>query len=101
VPFHNVAPFSFSVASVENNAPAASGLYGLSNAREWIFVGETDNIKGSLLAHLRTTSGLQDKQPTGFTFELCMASNRVSRQDVLIRELEPVCNRRDLRFGKH
>jgi hypothetical protein len=101
VPFQNVAPFSFSLASVENNAPGASGLYGLSNAREWIFVGETDNIKGSLLAHLRETGRLEDKQPTGFTFELCMASNRVSRQDVLIRELEPVCNRRDLRFRGH
>ena len=95
MPFANVAPYSFSPSSVRNNAPAASGIYGLSNSREWVFVGETDDIRESLLVHLQEShTHLTNRAPTGFTFELCVASGRSARQDRLVLELEPVCNRR-------
>src|SRR5437879_6149041 len=80
--------------SVRKNAPAASGVYGLSSAREWIYVGHSDNIQGELLLHLaEDPAARQNTHPTGFTFELCPPQTRVARQDRLVQELEPVCNR--------
>jgi hypothetical protein len=94
MPFENQMTLAFSAMSVRKNAPALSGVYGLSSARQWIYVGHSDNIQGELLQHLaETATARQDAHPTGFTFELCPAETRVARQDRLVRELEPVCNR--------
>jgi len=85
---------AFSQLLVERLAPAGAGVYGLSNAREWIFIGETENIKAALLAHLQATDrAVAEHSPTGFTFEVCSPDARFARQDRLIQELEPVCNR--------
>ena len=95
MPFEQFTPRSFTPVSVQANAPAASGIYGISNAREWIFIGATDNIQGSLLRDLQQgDSALLRRFPTGFVFELCDAADRRARQDRLILEYEPVCNRR-------
>ena len=94
MPFDKFVPYTFSHTSVQKNAPASSGVYGLSNAREWIFVGETDNIRASLLRHLAETHApLLERVPTGFSFETCLSYNRAARQERLIQEYEPVCNR--------
>ena len=77
------------------NAPSASGIYGISNAREWIYIGQSDNIQASLLHDLQKGgSALLKRFPTGFVFELCDAAQRRARQDRLILEYEPVCNQR-------
>jgi hypothetical protein len=94
MPFDRFAPSSFSLSSVRNNAPPLSGIYGLSNAREWLFIGEADNIRLALLDHLREThTPLLEREPAGFVFELCDPGNRLTRQQQLIREYKPVCNR--------
>jgi hypothetical protein len=86
---------SFTVPSVRNNAPESSGVYGLSNAREWIFIGETSNIQARLMEHLEETdTALANRRPTGFTFEKCSPADRIYRQDALVRQFEPFCNRR-------
>jgi len=41
-----------------------------------------------------TDTMLTNRSPTGFTFEECPPDSRVSRQDVLVRQFEPFCNRR-------
>lgn len=75
-------------------APATSGVYGISNAREWIYIGETDNIQGALLSHLHDLyASLMKRRPTGFVFEVCEGARRPSRQDRLVLEYEPTCNR--------
>jgi hypothetical protein len=95
MPFEQFMPRSFTPVSVRANAPSASGIYGISNAREWIFIGESDNVQDSLLRELqRSDSALLKRGPTGFVFELCDAAERRTRQDRLILEYEPVCNRR-------
>ncbi len=95
MPFDRFVPYTFSLPSVRNNAPASSGVYGLSNAREWIFVGETDNIRAALLSHLQEThTPPLERVPTGFVFELCAPHNRPARQDRLVQEYQPVFNRR-------
>ncbi len=95
MPFEECARQSFTVASIQANAPALSGIYGLSNAREWIYIGESDNIRASLLNELEQgDSALLDRRPTEFVFELCAPDARSSRQDRLVLECEPVYNRR-------
>jgi len=94
MPFDQVTPRSFTPVSVRTNAPIGSGVYGISNAREWIFIGETDNIQASLLRDLQQEdSALHKRRPTGFVFELCDRAARVGRQERLVLEYGPVCNR--------
>jgi hypothetical protein len=68
----------------------ASGVYGISNAREWIYIGSTDNIHAELLSRLEEGGGLGERQPTGFVFEVCDRAARPARQDRLVREYRPV-----------
>jgi hypothetical protein len=85
---------AFTATSVRKNAPSLSGVYGLSSAREWIFIGETDDLREQLLEHLvETNTLLSARIPTGFTFEICARDGRRARQSTLVRELQPVCNR--------
>ena len=94
MPFTNHASRAFTLTSVERNAPAASGVYGLSNSRQWIYVGETADIQAELLMHIRYPHEfLRDHSPSGFTFELSSAEHRIERQNRLIFELEPAGNR--------
>ncbi|HYL77512.1 MAG TPA: hypothetical protein VEU96_25080 [Bryobacteraceae bacterium] len=94
MPFEQLTPRPFTSGAVQMYAPAASGVYGISNAREWIYIGETDNIQGALLGHLHDLyAALIKRQPTGFVFEVCDGARRPSRQDRLVLEYEPTCNR--------
>ena len=95
MPFDVHGNRAFTEISILKNAPAASGVYGLSNAREWIYVGESDNLQLRLLAHLRKMEpAIAAQAPTGFTYELCLPTDRIGRQNRLVLELEPVHNRR-------
>jgi hypothetical protein len=95
MPFEHAAEFQFSLIGVRKNAPPVSGVYGISNAREWILVGEADNIQAALIAHLSESGTfLESRVPTGFTYEICAAGARLARQNWLVLEYEPVCNRR-------
>ena len=94
MPFENHGNRSFTMTSVDKNAPAASGVYGLANARQWIYVGATANIQAELLKHLQHPSAfLREHSPSGFTYELSSAEHRVGRQNQLVFELEPIGNR--------
>ena len=95
MPFEQVIPLSLTSHVIRAQAPALSGVYGVSNAREWIYIGESDNIRAALLEHIgQPGSDVMRRRPTGFVFEACERERRTSRQDRLIREYEPVCNRR-------
>ncbi len=94
MPFHNTAAHCFSAVSVQRNAPALSGVYGICNNREWLFIGVADDIQAALLQHLRETGSLlQLRMPSGFAFEVCSPAERVVRQNRLIVEMKPACNR--------
>ena len=94
MPFDQFTPRSLTTTSVRANAPAASGIYGISNAREWIYIGATDNIQATLLSHLHELdTALMKREPTGFVFEVCEPAGRPARQDRLVLEYEPTCNR--------
>lgn len=94
MPFTQLVPHPFTSNSIEMYAPASSGVYGVSNAREWVYIGVADNIKGALLAHLRELqTTLMKREPTGFVYEPCEGGHRLIRQDRLVLEYEPTCNR--------
>ena len=98
MPFEQLIPRPFTPGAIQMHAPVASGVYGISNAREWIYIGQADNIQDALLNHLQDLStSLMERQPTGFVFELCDGARRPARQDRLVFEYEPVCNRHSLR----
>lgn len=94
MPFEQRIPRELTQAAVQTYAPAASGVYGVSNEHEWVYIGETDDIRGALTVHLQEgPTPVMRRQPTGFVFEVCEHSRRSGRQDRLIQEYEPVCNR--------
>ena len=94
MPFEGYGGFAFSPVSVQRNAPSMPGVYGLSNAAEWVFVGTSDDIRSTLLDHLREgNTRLKSRMPTGFTFEICHPSQSAARGNRLVMELAPFCNR--------
>lgn len=85
--------YSFTPASVKQNAPPLPGVYALSNAREWVLVGTADDVRAALRAHPNETgTRLRTAAPTGFTFELCDSAAHARRLERLIYELSPSCN---------
>ena len=94
MPFDNHGNGSFTISSVGDEAPPASGVYGLADARGWIYIGETADIQDALLRHLSNPHAfLRDRPPSGFTYELTSPGQRTVRQDQLVSELEPIGNR--------
>lgn len=90
MPFAPFAARSFTAVSIQKNAPEASGVYGLFNHRECLFVGQSSNIRAQLLTELREgAEELRAEKPTGFTVELCFSGDRALRLQRLTRELEP------------
>jgi hypothetical protein len=93
MPFPSENSFAFTPVSVRAHAPAASGIYGIFNGSQWIYVGVGGDIRDALLAHLRDTEVcIRRFNPTGFSFELDSGKARNTRQETLIRELGTQCN---------
>jgi len=93
MPFNQFVPRNFNQDAVQTYAPNTSGVYGISNASEWIYIGESDNIQGSLLTHLQDhRTPLMKHQPTGFVFEVCEEARRSARHNRLVTEYGPACN---------
>jgi hypothetical protein len=93
MPFENHGNRAFTAMAIDKNAPAASGVYGISNARQWIYVGETANIQAELRKLLQNPNPLlRDHIASGYTYELSSAEHRIERQSQLVRELQPVGN---------
>jgi predicted GIY-YIG superfamily endonuclease len=94
MPFENFSPRLFTAAAMREHAPIKSGVYGISTARQWLYIGETDNIQETLLEHLKDLHRVEArKKPTGFAFEVCARADRPERQNRLVMEYEPAINR--------
>jgi|SRR6266511_3327336 len=94
MPFERCAGLSFTAIAIQNAVPSTSGVYGLSNANEWVYIGVSDDIREALLALLAgRDTYVKSRRPTGFTFEICAPHERAARQDQLVLEFEPFCNR--------
>jgi excinuclease UvrABC nuclease subunit len=85
--------FQWSEASILQNAPVASGAYAIFKSGQWIYVGESNNIQRRLLEHFRGDNACITRLvPAGFQFEVCNEAERMLRQALLIRQLNPACN---------
>ncbi len=94
MPFDQPIPRTFTAPSIREHAPPLPGVYGISNAREWIYIGGTGNIQAALLLHLQeSNSPVLQRHPAGFVFEVCGEAAWPARQDRLVLEYEPACNR--------
>ncbi len=92
MPFANPLSRSFTASSIRVNAPTLPGVYGISNAREWIFIGTSGNIQASLMDHLMEDSSVRKRNPAGFVFEVCYPERQAARCERLKCEYGPVCN---------
>ena len=82
--------YSLTQLSIRLHAPAKSGVYYLHNSARCIYVGEAENIRHALLAHLEgDIPWITVWTPTGFSFELCSESSRVQNRNELTRLLRP------------
>jgi len=92
MPFENCFGRVFTAVTIEREAPEASGVYGISNSRRWLYIAETENIRASLMGYLADCPPNSRDLPAGFSFELSPAYNRTARRDRLIVELAPLQN---------
>ena len=58
--FGKFSCFSFTFASMRQNAPRRRGVYAISNASEWLFVGSADDLQAALHKHLLETGTLPE-----------------------------------------
>jgi len=97
MPFSSTTGFAFSEFGIASYAPRESGVYGIYNSKEWIYIGEAKDIEARLYEHIRLQSDqgirISRRNPTHFIFERCDYLTRISREAELIRQLDPTCNR--------
>jgi len=95
MPWNGTNGFSYNRTSVIANAPEASGVYALFNQGVWVYIGEAQNIRDRLLQHLTNEQNVcvAKAHPQWFAYELLWPAYRVARQDGLILELNPTCNK--------
>jgi len=80
-------------AGVRQKAPAASGVYAIHSSSRWIYIGESDDIRGSLFQHLNDAAACMKRfGPLSFSFELGNKVERVALCDALVAARSPVCN---------
>lgn len=91
--FDQLIPRSFNLRTINQFAPRESGVFGLSNARAWLFIGSSEDVQQSLLALLaQAQTSPSEEQATGFIFETCPAAHRQNRQQRLIGDYRPAWN---------
>lgn len=95
MPFANTnTAYNFSEQGIARYAPRESGVYGIYNSTNWIYIGESQDMEARLYEHLRGQSDqsgrILRRNPTGYAFERCGARTRTDWEAALIRELGPV-----------
>ena len=85
--------FPYAADAITLNAPNKSGVYAIWRADATIYVGESNDLARRLLEHQKAQDTcINNATPTMCGFELVAANTRVSRQDKLIAESNPICN---------
>ena len=93
--FQSRQTFPLAYEAVAHEAPAESGIYAIQTARQWLYVGETDDIRQDLFRHLNhPTPCMRRAGPLVFSVEAIASPERRARQQALIVRLAPLCQRR-------
>lgn len=92
---HTLPEFKYELDTVTRNAPTISGIFMIYSRNRCVYVGESDDICGSLLEiYFDANPCLAEQELTHFTFEPASPESRVHRQAECIREFGPACNLR-------
>jgi len=95
VEWSSIQRFTLNRTSVLRNAPEASGIYGLCNGDQWVYIGHTASLRKALLEYLRGQMPyVLQWQPRHFMFEVLPYKERISRQKALVAHYQPTCNRK-------
>ncbi len=90
--FPQQQPQQFERGAILALAEGQDGCYGLFRGNVWIYVGSGD-IRARLLDHHNGDNAcISREKPTHFVSEV--TANYKPREIELIRELDPICNRR-------
>ena len=85
--------YALGYAGVSQKAPDAQGIYTIYSAARWIYIGESDDIRRSLFAHLNEAAPcMQRFGPLSFSFELVAGVERTARCRGLVAAMAPACN---------
>jgi hypothetical protein len=85
--------YAFAYQAVREKAPNASGVYTIYTSQQWLYVGESDDIRQSLFGHLNEPAAcMAASRPLSFSFESVPAGERIVRQRALVAELSPACS---------
>ena len=91
MPWQDKSGHAFTRSGILAHSEEESGVFGLFRDTHWIFIGYTDNVRGSLLA-LLTRPEFQEEKPEGFIYEPWPEERCVRRRDQLVLEYYPSLN---------
>ncbi|OGP85235.1 MAG: hypothetical protein A2Y95_02775 [Deltaproteobacteria bacterium RBG_13_65_10] len=92
MPFQNDKVYQFTQNGIEWLRTGQMGVYGIFRQGAWIYVGSGD-IRARLLDHLNGDNPcITRERPTNWAAE--ETSDYVNREKVLIREFDPICNKK-------
>lgn len=90
MPFKPQPARPFTPVAARTYAPAESGVYGIANARGFVLIGETDNIRQALLNCMGESAASSPERPNRFLFQVCEAHTRRMLMEHLIEEYQPM-----------
>ncbi|MPZ77812.1 MAG: hypothetical protein GEU77_14935 [Deltaproteobacteria bacterium] len=88
MPWQSGHYYLFSKLLIVNAVPCESGVFGLYNIQNRIFIGESGNLRAALLRLYDNMQRFGFNLPAGFTFELCQARSRVARVKELLADYD-------------
>ncbi len=88
MPWQSGHYYLFSNLLIDAVVPAESGLFALYACHEQLFICESADIHKALLGLRANMTRFGFDRPTGFTFELCAESSRLTRLKELLTEHE-------------
>jgi hypothetical protein len=91
VPWQNPTGFVLTYPSVLAHAPAAPGVYGVYSGSRWLYFGESDDLRRTLLDVLADRSHCLHQFPT-LHFSVEPSPNRVDRLHALLLTYKTPCN---------
>ena len=89
-------PYVFTIGNIAGWPPKAPGVYGISGTVKMIYVGQSEDIQDRLLQHFNDKSHcIWEFGPYVFHFEKVLGGEdaRRKREDELIAEYDPFCNK--------
>ena len=86
------AVYVFTHRAVLDKAPKASGVYSIFTPRQWVYVGESDDLQQSLFKHLNEPgSCLRRFNPLSFSYRLRAPADRRATLDAMRAARKSAC----------